>query len=382
MKKIIRNSFALLAVSAMVMTTSCGSDDKPSNEEKSSFVVNPSNFQGNITSGTVTLDASVEYRLTGSLIIEAGAKLVIPAGTKIIGTGGTSSYIAVAQGGQIEINGTATNPVVMKGDQDVAGDWGGLVICGRAPINKGASATAEVSELTYGGTDANDNSGKIRYLRIENAGAAYNSEKEFNGLSLFGVGNGTTIEYVQIHNGADDGIEFFGGTVNTKYIVSSHNEDDAFDWTEGWNGTNEYWYGVQSTEYGDRGVEADNNSQNHLATPISNPTISKITLVGQNHDSSAIKLRVGTKGSFDNVVLKNWKTGIDIQHDETIDGIASQALKLSNVRFENVITNSKGKNTAGDSVDVSNSYTENANATGAGNGAGVPTWAQGWTVGL
>lgn len=382
MKKIIRNSFALLAVSAMIMTTSCGSDDKPSNKGQSSFIANPSNFQGNITSGTVTLDASVEYRLTGSLIIEAGAKLVIPAGTKIIGTGGTSSYIAVAQGGQIEINGTATNPVVMKGDQDVAGDWGGLVICGRAPINKGASATAEVSELTYGGTDANDNSGKIRYLRIENAGAAYNSEKEFNGLSLFGVGNGTTIEYVQIHNGADDGIEFFGGTVNTKYIVSSNNEDDAFDWTEGWNGTNEYWYGVQSTEYGDRGVEADNNSQDHLATPISNPTISKITLVGQNHDSSAIKLRVGTKGSFDNVVLKNWKTGIDIQHDETIDGITSQALKLSNVRFENVTTHSKGKNTAGDSVDVSNAYTENANATGAGNGAGVPTWAQGWTVGL
>src|SRR5690606_6280547 len=118
------------------------------------------------------------------------------------------------------------------------GQWGGLVICGRAPINKGATASAEVSELTYGGSVVNDNSGSIRYLRIEYSGFAYNSEKEFNGRSLFGVGNGTTIEYVQVHEGADDGVEFFGGTVNTKYLVATSNEDDQFDWTEGWNGSN------------------------------------------------------------------------------------------------------------------------------------------------
>lgn len=387
MKKVFRNSFAILALSSLIFT-SCSSDDstpvKDDTENPGTdFVVNENDFKGTINSGTVTLDGTKTYQLTGSLIVNNGAKLVIPAGTTIIGTGGTSSYIAVAQGGKIEINGTATNPVVMTGAEQVPGNWGGLVICGKAPINKGATATAEVSELTYGGTDVNDNSGTIRYLRIEYAGANFNSEKEFNGLSLFGVGKGTTIEYVQLHEGADDGIEFFGGTVDTKYIVSSNNEDDLFDWTEGWNGTNYYWYGKR-TKVGNRGIEADNNSSNHLATPTSNPTINHLTLIGmgnQGDEPQAIKLRVGTFGSLNNVVLSNWNVGFDVQHDESIEAIGNQ-LKVTGVKFIDVATPSKGKNTAEESVDVSSLYTIDENATGAGNGVDAPTWTQGWTVGL
>src|SRR5690606_42159425 len=105
-------------------------------------------------------------------------------------------YMAVAQGGTINVEGTQQSPVVMTATTKEPAAWGGLVICGRAPINVGSTASAEVSELAYGGTVANDNSGCLRYLRIEYSGYSYNSEKEFNGLSLFGVGNGTTIEYV------------------------------------------------------------------------------------------------------------------------------------------------------------------------------------------
>lgn len=386
MKKIIRNSVALFTLSALFFV-SCSegtnSDDNP-DTPTSSFQADPNNFKGTINDGVVTLDANVEYKLTGSLVVENGAKLVIPAGTKIVGIGGTSAYIAVAQGGKIDVQGTASKPVVMTGAEQTPGNWGGLVICGKAPINSGTTATAEVSELTYGGNDASDNSGSIKYLRIEYAGANFNSEKEFNGLSLFGVGNGTKIEYVQMYKGSDDGIEFFGGTVNTKYIISSYNEDDQFDWTEGYSGTNENWYGVRTAGVSDRGMECDNNADNHVATPISSPTIKNVTLIGSSteDDVQAIKLRVGTYVNLDNVVLKDWKTGFDIQHDETIAAIAAGSLKATNVKFENVTTQSKGKNSAGEAVDVSNAYTEKASATGAGNGVDVPSWAQGWTVGL
>ena len=389
MKKVFRNSLAVLALSSLIFI-SCSDDENSPTEENpienpgESFVANPNDFKGIISSGTITLDATKEYKLTGSLIIANGGKLIIPAGTKITGTGGTSAYIAVAQGGKIEVNGTATNPVVMTGAQKVPGNWGGLVICGKAPINKGATATAEVSDLTYGGTDVNDNSGSIRYLRIEYAGANFSSEKEFNGLSLFGVGKGTTIEYVQLHEGSDDGIEFFGGTVNTKYIVSSHNEDDQFDWTEGWNGTNEFWFAKQSSNSGNRGIEADNNSNNHLASPISFPKITNLTLIGRGEtgdEPQALKLRVGTYALIDNVVLSNWKVGIDIQHNESIDAIGTN-LKITNVKFENVTEKSKGKKTDDSAVDVSAVFVENNNATGAGSGTNIPNWAQGWTVGL
>src|SRR5690606_12690140 len=134
-------------------------------------------------------------------------------------------HIATAQGGQLFAGGTQDRPVVTTAEEGnkVQQDWGGVVMCGRAAISKGTTASAEVSGLTYGGTGANDNTGSLRYLRIEYSGYAYSSDKEFDGLSMFGVGNGTTVEYVQVHGGSDDGFEWFGGTVNTKYLVATAN---------------------------------------------------------------------------------------------------------------------------------------------------------------
>lgn len=378
MKKSIAKLFGILAISGVVLTSCSSSDD---DEPTSSFQLVPSNFKGDINDGQVILNASTVYTLTGRLVVNEGAELVIPAGTVIEATGGTSSYIAVAQGGKISINGTSTNPVVMTASQKEPGAWGGLVVCGKAPINKGETATAEVSVLTYGGNVANDNSGVIRYLRVEYSGAAFNSEKEFNGVSFFGVGSGTTVEYVQVHEGSDDGFEFFGGTVNTKYLVSTSNEDDQFDWTEGWSGTNENWFGKLGLGRGNRGIEADNNSSNHVATPISNPSIKNLTLIGlgdQGTESQAIKLRVGTKAVFDNVVLNNFLIGFDVQHDESISYIADGTLKATNVKFDNIITLKAKYNPAS----LTEIYAENSSATGAGNGTSVPAWAQGWTVGL
>lgn len=389
MKKSISSLLLLAALSTgtIVFTTSC-SDDPIENITDNSFDRN--DLKGDITAGQHIVLESGVYKLTGPLIVHEGGKLTIKAGVTIEATkfkdGEQVRYIATAQGGQLFVEGTKDRPVVMTAEEGnkVQQAWGGVVMCGRAPINKGTTASAEVSGLTYGGNVVDDNSGSLRYLRIEYSGYAYSSDKEFNGLSMFGVGNGTTVEYVQVHEGSDDGFEWFGGTVNTKYLVATANEDDQFDWTEGWNGTNEFWYAKEATSKGNRGIEADNNSNNNLATPISNPTIKHMTLIGRKSGSEdqAIKLRVGTKGTFDNLVLSNWGTGFDVEHDAGIGYIADGSLKATRVKFENVDVKSKGKNTAGEAVDVSAVFTEDASATGAGAGVETPEWAKGWTVGL
>jgi uncharacterized protein with beta-barrel porin domain len=197
MKKSIVKLFGIIAVSASLFTSCSSSNDST---PSSTFVVDANKFEGTIKDGEVILNPATTYKLSGKLLVSSGATLTIPAGTRIEGTGGTASYIAIAQGGKIYVNGTATNPVVMTSGlaTKAAGDWGGLVICGKAPINivsgGATTAQAEVSDLTYGGNIANDNSGSLKYLRIEYSGARYSPTKEFNALSLFGVGSGTTID--------------------------------------------------------------------------------------------------------------------------------------------------------------------------------------------
>lgn len=393
MKKSIVKLFGIIAVSASLFT-SCSSNDTTTTPS-STFVVDANKLEGSINDGEVILTATT-YKLTGKLIVNNGAILTIPAGTRIEGIGGTASYIAIAQGGKLNVNGTASSPVVMTSGltTKASGDWGGLVICGKAPINivTGGTSTAqaEVSDLTYGGTIANDNSGSIKYLRIEYSGARYSPTKEFNGLSLFGVGSGTTIDYVELYHGSDDGIEFFGGTVNTSHLVSFGNEDDQFDWTEGWSGTNTDWYGKEAFGLGNRGIEADNYELGFLNTPIANPTITNLTLVGPGSAADALvyteneglKLRRGTKGIFTNVVLSGWKTGLNVESDESIAAVTAGTLKASSVNFiSDVPTKTKGKTTAATSADVSAIVaSESAASTGAGNGVSAPTWASGWAL--
>lgn len=400
MKKSVIKLLTLALLTTVITTTtiSCSSDDDNNNtteNPQSDFVLNRNDLKGEIKSGEVVLESGT-YKLTGKLLVTDGATLRIKPGVIIEATTVADAtdyesvrYISIAQGGKIFVEGTKEKPVIMTAANKVPQAWGGLVICGKAPINKGTTATSEVGgELTYGGTEVNDNSGSLEYLRIEYAGFAYSPEKEFNGLSMFGVGKGTKIQYVQVHESSDDGFEWFGGTVDSRYLVvtNAHSQvvgDDMFDWTEGWNGIGEYWYGKKSNP-GNRGIEADNNSNNPSATPVSSPTLRNITLIGaldKGDEPQALKLRFGTQGVMDNVVLSNWKVGFDVQHDETLASVGNK-LKATNVRFDNVQTKSTGKNTAGETVDVSNLFTENTTANGAGSGTETPDWAKGWTVGL
>lgn len=384
MKKSVIKLWSVLAFSTTFFFASCSNDDDATSPNESTVEVDANNFQGTFTGeGTdVVLDPSKVYKLTGPVKVLDKATLTIPAGTRIEATGGTSAYIAIGQNAQIFVNGSSTAPVVMTSGTatPTPGDWGGLVICGNAPINRAGSAMSEVGDLPYGGNVVSDNSGSIQYLRVEYSGANFTAEKEFNGVSFFGVGNGTTVNYVQVYNGSDDGFEWFGGTVNTSNLISVGNQDDQFDWTEGWNGTNTNWYAKEGFGQGNRGIEADGNGTNNALTPYSNPTITGLTLIGipESGEPQGMKLREGTQGKFSNVVLANWDTGIDIQHDLTLSWIPTD-LFINGVKFVNIGTASKGKNSAGESIDVTNAYVVDETATGAGNGVNLPSWAQGWT---
>lgn len=385
-KAIFRAIFCATLLSSTAFVTSCSNDDD-STSVPSTQELTPDNFKGTVKTGqNLTLDATKTYYLTGIVTVESGATLTIPAGTKFTATGGTSAYLIVDRGGKIFANGTAANPVVFQGINHTAGEWGGLVILGKATSNRSASgeSTSELGDKIYGGKETADNSGSLTYVVIKDSGAKFSDTKEFNGLSLFGVGNGTKIDNIYIENGADDGVEFFGGTVNASNIVINGVGDDSFDWTEGWSGTGTNFYAKRrpsaiNGEMGNRGIEADNQDTNPDATPISNPTLKNITVVGSKEgaESQGAKLRAGTNGNIDNFVIANFSTGLDIETDRSVTWF-NQGGKLTNVRFVDVDTKSKGSNSKKEAVDVSKAFTENPNATGAGNGANIPTWAA-WT---
>ena len=255
--KLLKNIAALIAVFSIVFATSCSSDDDafvPTDDGDGG--TEDTDLSGNLETNRI-LDPNETYTVTGPYLIKAGAKLTIPAGTLIVTEGGTDRYIAVEQGAQIDIQGTASLPVVMRSND---AKWGGLLLCGNAPTTEGIDAVAEVGGLVYGGTNANDNSGSIEYLIIEDSGAQINSESQYNGLSLYAVGSGTNIENVAIINGADDGVEFFGGAVSVTNLYLENNEDDAVDWTEGWNGAVTNTYVLHTIEGFSTAIEADGHA--------------------------------------------------------------------------------------------------------------------------
>jgi len=315
MKKFI--SFSLFAaLFTLIVLTSCNKND-----DNGTIPVEDNKLSGSVKE-TRTLDASVEYLLTGPLLVEEGGVLNIPAGTTIKAQKGFGSYILVLQGGKIFVNGTAQAPVTMTADIANAqqGHWGGLIINGRAPLSGGEVGSTEVnSAYNYGGTNAADNSGSVTYLKLEFTGARSSADVEHNGLTLNGVGSGTKIENVYIPNPSDDGVEFFGGSVNVKNLLVVNSDDDMFDFTQGYNGTLENSYGIWETGYvssesDPRGIEADGNldGNNPTQTGQSNFTVINMTIdlrlapstAEGNYMHDVLKIRRGAKVSIQNALVK------------------------------------------------------------------------------
>lgn len=303
----------------------------------SNTAIETSVLTGSITAD-LTLDANITYFLDQTLSIEAGAKLTIPAGTTIIADvesgNSTSTYILIQKGAEIDVQGTEAAPVIMTSTNETPGDWGGLVIAGDATTTEGTNATAEVGQISYGGTNDIDNSGSIKYLIINYAGAQINAESQFNGLTLYAVGSGTTIENVAILNGTDDGVEFFGGTVSASNLYFENNEDDAVDWTEGWNGTITNTYVLHNKAGFSTAVEADGIN--------GNPTLTNFTAVS-TVDGIALQFKKTSGATITGLSLSGYATSIDMKDNGP----------LANVKIEGVDADPTQTYNATATVDVS-----------------------------
>lgn len=326
-----KRMICLLAFAAMMSTpvfTACDDDDNALQTPPVEHPSSEENLSGVIT-GHKTLDAAVRYYISGSVVVADGGVLEIPAGMTLRARKGFANYILVAQGGKIVAEGTASQPIVFTADVDNAtpGYWGGIIINGRAPIS-GASASGNVgateinNDYKYGGDDVSDNSGVLRYVEICYSGARSSAEIEHNGLTLNGVGNSTVVENIYIMEGADDGVEFFGGSVNVKNLLVVNCEDDMFDFTQGYNGTLSNCYGVweknfTSDESDPRGVEADGNldgdGPDHAGQSdfkIENMTIENNSASAEMQD--VIKVRRGAKVAISNAVVMGSGRVIDL----------------------------------------------------------------------
>ena len=359
-------------------------DEKAKKEDNSCTYDNDADsvLSGNI-SADMTLDADVVYTLSGGVHVKSGAVLTIPAGTMIKSDPNESvAYLLIERGARIEAIGTATEPIIFTSGaaSPASGDWGGIILCGKAPINNGSEATAEVGDVLYGGSASDDNSGTLRFVRVEYTGNAINDEKEHNGFTFNGVGSGTSVSYLQSYMGNDDGFEFFGGSVQADYLISTGSGDDCFDWTYGWVGSGSYWIAEQIDGIGDRGIEADNNGDDNAASPYSNPTLTNLTLTGYG-EADGIKLREGTKANISNVIIDNFSDGLDVEHAITVSNLAGGELVLSNISISNVgdIFEIKGFDTVADSTSAADKI--NAAVGDGASGAGT-NWRSGWSKSL
>jgi hypothetical protein len=292
------------------------------------------------------------------VFVQPGATLTIEPGTRIEGEQG--SVLVVTRGARIEAVGTADHPIVMSSRGGATpGFWGGLLILGAAPINNNVNSTPPSNEATFeaftsaipegkfGGDNAADDSGTLKYVRIEFAGFNFVADREFNNLTLCGVGSGTEIDYVQLHGGTDDGIELFGGTVNIKHIVSSQNGDDGLDTDNGWQGNGQFIViqdvNPQGSLEASNGMESDNHgtAASYTAAPRTLPTISNLTVIG-NHAYTdppnrhfAAVLRRGTGGHYHNVIIADFAGGIEFRDQATKDQLDAGNLTFSHSFFYN-----------------------------------------------
>ena len=286
---------------------------------------------GDIKASTA-LSADKCYTLKGIVYVKAGATLTIAKGTRIYGDKTSLGTLVIEPGAKIIAEGTAVNPIVFtskapKG-QRAPGDWGGLILLGKAPVNiaggvgniEGIPPTADTA---FGGTDANDSSGKLKYVRVEFGGVQLSPNNEINGVTFGGVGAGTEVEYIMVHDTLDDCFEFFGGTVTAKHLICSYNGDDGFDWDNGFKGKLQFLALQQDPGNAaeDNGFEGDNDAAGSLNTPFSEPTIYNATLCGKNVDVAnqqyGMLLRRSTKAHIWNTIVTGFEAGVDLRDKAT-----------------------------------------------------------------
>ena len=351
------------------------------------ITINACEITGNITSDT-EIAANAGVIITGPTFVglddgAAGGSgtpvtLTIGAGATLFGAAG-SDYLVVSRGSSIDAVGTSDAPIVFTSRSDVEGtvgefdrgQWGGLILNGRAPINACIDGTAvggsvdceksgEGSSGLFGGDDPADSSGTLRYVQVRYAGFLINNEDELNGIAFQGVGSNTDVEYIQVHNNADDGIEMFGGAVDLRHVVLTGNADDSMDYTDGWQGRAQFVIVAQSGDDADQGFEFDNRSSNNTLLPRSNPMISNFTLIGERGAAESdlgMLLRAGTAGElYNGIVVDFGEDCLDVDDTETFNRIgASGAAGDEDLVIQSTVVDctTNFDEEAGDPVDLS-----------------------------
>jgi len=307
-------------------------------------------ISSDITTNT-TWNSNTIYTLSsGFIYVTNNATLTIEPGTIIKGNGGT---LVITRGAKIMAEGTATAPIVFTSFQPVgsrnAGDWGGLIICGKAPINDPAGERLAEGGIDpvkglYGGTDVNDNSGVLKYVRVEYAGIAYQPNNETNGITFGAVGMGTTVDYVQVSYGGDDAFEWFGGTVNCKHLIANKTVDDMFDTDYGFTGRIQFAVAVSDSLVADisgsNGFESDNDATGTTNGPLTKPIFTNVSVFGPMVSTSstgynsnykrALHLRRSTSTCTYNSMFAGFPTGLKIDGTTTGNNCTSGTLQFKN----------------------------------------------------
>jgi hypothetical protein len=345
MKKLVL-SFAVLA---SIFATSCSDDDSTTTPVAP---VEGEIAADNATTGEITENKNYafgNYTLKGIVKIKEGVTVTIAAGSTITADKNNGvDALVVMKGGKLIMNGSADAPIVMTEASKVPGSWGGIIMYGDAPIVGANSVTTATSEdglaVAYGGTNAAHNGGSLKYVRVEYAGKKItDGTSEMNGFSFYSVGTGTTLENLVSYKGADDGYEFYGGTVSAKNLISYGNFDDSFDWQDGWRGQdNTNWYAYQ-TGTGNFGMEIEAKSVNNAFWPkISNITLTRAagtqTEVGSLTEYDAIQFKKEGNGDFSNIVITGYtttgSTAVRIQDAPTnTNQVTGGKIKLTNVKI-------------------------------------------------
>jgi hypothetical protein len=343
---------AFAAIAALILSSCSSSDDEP-------FIpVVPAT--GTI-SGTYTADETFafgNYDLEGIVKINPGVTLTFDAGSTITCDNSTGdNALVVLNGGKLVINGTAVEPVIFTAASKIPGSWGGIIIYGDAPINALGGVPTALSEdgnsITYGGTNPTHNGGSLHYVRVEYAGSKLgDGAKENNAFTFYSCGSGTTLDHLVAYKGADDGYEFFGGTVSATNLISYGNYDDAFDWQDGWQGqNNSNWYAYQ-TGKGNFGMEIEASNNNNAYGPkVTNITLKKASGTTTESDADvqvdAFQFKKEGNGTYDNIIIDgygNYTVGattyqgaaVKIQDNNTnLNQVNGGKLKLTNVKITN-----------------------------------------------
>lgn len=380
-KPFLKTIFALALITGF---TACSGDDDLDPVTDDDGGNGDGVLQGNVLEGDITEDLLVlsgNYNLRGAVSVKDGATLTIEPGTTFTVSAEDQeagiNLLFVEQGGRIVADGTASEPIVFTSENKNAeggdGDWGGIGIHGKARMNApGGTSLSEAGQLPYGGQDDADDSGVLRFVRVEYAGqASSDGQFEFNAFSFFAVGSGTVLENLEAFEGADDGFEFYGGTVSATNLSAVGMEDDSIDWDEGYRGSLKNVVVYQYDNTGDFAFELASRSGENNAEPRANVDVSDVTIRGHNRDGkAAFDLKQGTAGTFDNIVAWNYETIIFL--NDQLQEVENGSLVFTNANFdysENLVVNNV------DDTEISEILiSQNSEATGAD-----VTAFEGWT---